>query len=67
MHYPNDWSHGQTVRLTTPYLDAERGLYIVAFVYSDGWLGLVSQSDGRQFNVPAHICRQVESVVGKAN
>ena len=62
MHYESDWSRGQTVRLTTPYLDAERGHYKVVFVYSNGWLGLVSPADGRLSNVPAHICRQVEAI-----
>ena len=51
---------GQTVRLTTPYLDAARGIYSVIYVYRNGWLGIASREDGRRFDVPGHLCRQLD-------
>lgn len=59
MLFAEDLRLGQIVRLTTPYFDARRGIYRVVFIYRNGWLGVVSQSDGRRFDVPAHVCRQV--------
>ncbi len=53
------WLTGQIVRLTTRYMDAERGIYTVVYVYSNGWLGLASQRDGRCYDAPAHICRLI--------
>ena len=52
-------SAGMIVRLTTPYLNARRGLYHVIYVYRNGWLGVESRRDGRRFDVPAYICRPV--------
>ena len=52
---------GQIVRLTTPYRDAARGIYTVVYMYRNGWLGVVSHSDGRRHDVPRHVCRQVET------
>ena len=40
MHYESDWSRGQTVRLTTSYLDAERGHYKVFDSLSTAMVGL---------------------------
>ena len=54
---------GQTVRLTTAYRDAERGVYFVIYVYRNGWLGVVSRANGRRFNVPGYICRHVDNPV----
>lgn len=51
---------GQTVRLTTPYLDAERGLYTVVYVYNNGWLGVVSRANGQGYDVPSFVCRAIE-------
>ena len=51
---------GQFVRLTTPYCDAKRGLYQVLYVYSNGWLGVVSHVNGQRYDVPAYLCRVVE-------
>lgn len=51
---------GQVVRLTTPYLNAERGLYTVVYVYSNGWLGVVSHHDGQGYDVPPFVCRPIE-------
>lgn len=56
-----DLRMGQTVRLTTPYLDAARGIYTVIYVYRNGWLGIVSREDGRRFDVPGHLCRQLDA------
>ena len=50
---------GQIVRLTSPYWDAEPGLYLVEYVYRNGSLAVVSRANGRRFEVPAHICRPV--------
>lgn len=58
---------GVTVRLTTPYLDAKRGLYLVAYVYRNGWLCLLAEGDGRRFHVPARLCRQVETRGGASD
>ena len=52
---------GAVVRLMTPYRDAGRGLYTIVYIYRNGWLCLVSQRDGRRFNVPAFLCRVVAS------
>ena len=60
MLFADDLRQGQMVRLTMPYRDAERGIYIVVYIYRNGWLGVVSHSDGRRYNVPRHVCRQVE-------
>ena len=51
---------GQVVRLTSPYWDAERGLYTVEFIYRNGTLSVVSHTDGRRHEVPARICRPVD-------
>ena len=59
MQYGADLARGQTVRLITPYLDAQRGMYTVDYVYSNGSLSVLSHADGRRYEVPAHICRQV--------
>jgi len=61
MLYAGDLRRGQIVRLTTPYFNAERGIYTVVFIYRTGWLGVVSHSDGSRYNVPRHLCRQVET------
>ncbi len=50
---------GAVVRLMMPYREATRGLYIIVYIYRDGWLGVVSRRDGRSFNVPAFICRVI--------
>ncbi|MCY3915444.1 MAG: hypothetical protein OXG49_05470 [Chloroflexi bacterium] len=60
MLFADDLRQGQMVRLTMPYRDAERGIYIVVYIYRNGWLGVVSHSDGRRYNVPRHVCRPVE-------
>ena len=52
---------GETVRLTMTYHKAQRGNYTVVYVYSNGWLGLLSHQDGRNYDAPAHICRLIES------
>ena len=52
---------GNVVRLTMPYLNAERGIYTVIYVYSNGWLGVRSHSTGERYDVPAFLCRQVET------
>lgn len=57
----NDLREGQTVRLTMPYRDARRGFYTVVYLYRNGWLGVISRSDGRRHNVPRHVCRLVEN------
>ncbi len=59
MTHSVELARGQLVRLTTPYWDAKRGLYMVEYVYRNGSLGLVSQADGRRHDVPAYICRLV--------
>ena len=59
MQFGESVSRGATVRMTAPYLDADRGLYTVIYVYRNGWLGLQSHRDGRRFDVPAHLCRPV--------
>ena len=61
MHYAESMSVGQIVRLTTPYLNAARGIYTVVYVYSNGWLGVVSHSDRHNYDVPAYVCRLVET------
>ena len=61
MRFADDLRRGQMVRLTTPYCDAERGIYTVVYVYRNGWLGVVARSDGRRFDVPRQVCRQVET------
>lgn len=61
-----DLKRGQIVRLTSPFWDAERGLYTVAFVYRNGSLSVLSHSNGRRYEVPARICRPV-SVNGSSN
>ena len=57
----DDLREGQTVRLTMPYRDARRGIYTIVYLYRNGWLGLISRSDGRRFDVPRHVCRLVET------
>lgn len=61
MHNGDNKISGSVVRLTTPYLDAERGVYSVIYVYSNGWLGVRSHSTGARFDVPAYLCRQLKS------
>lgn len=56
----NTISSGQTVRLTTPYFDAARGLYTVIYVYSNDWLGVISHVDGQRYDVPSFVCRAIE-------
>ena len=58
-------SRGTIVRLTTPYLDADRGLYTVVYVYRNGWLGLESQRDGQRYDVLAYLCRPVDTYIRK--
>ncbi len=52
---------GQTVRLSMPYLEADRGIYTVVYVYNNGWLGVLSHSNGRSYDVPAFVCRPIET------
>ncbi len=61
MYYGEILSAGHTVRLTNSYLEAKRGYYTVVYVYTNGWLGLVSHRDGRNYDIPAHICRLIEA------
>lgn len=65
MLFADDLRRGETVRLTMPYLDAERGAYTVVYIYRNGWLGVVSHSNGRHYDVPRHVCRQVETAKAK--
>ena len=58
---------GQRVRLTTPYLDAARGIYTVIYIYRNGWIGIISRENGRRFDVPGHLCRQVELAYAPVN
>ena len=67
MHFADDLRRGQIVRLTMPYRDAERGIYTVVYMYRNGWLGVVSHSDGRRYDVPRQVCRQVEIAEARAN
>lgn len=55
----NTIQSGQFVRLTTPYCDAQRGVYQVIYVYSNGWLGVISNSNGQRYDVPSYLCRAV--------
>jgi len=57
----NTISSGQLVRLTMPYFDAQRGVYTVVYVYSNGWLGVISCANGQRYDVPAFVCRAVET------
>ncbi len=57
----NTISSGQTVRLTTPYFEAERGIYTVVYVYSNGWLGVISCKNGQRYDVPSYVCRVVQA------
>ncbi len=57
----DDLRRGQIVRLTMPYRDAERGIYTVVYMYRNGWLGVLSHRDGRRYDVPRQVCRQVET------
>ncbi len=50
---------GAVVRLTVPYREAARGAYTIVYIYRNGWLGVVSRSDGRRYDVPAYICRVI--------
>lgn len=59
MRILGDIHWGQTIRLMSPYFDAARGIYTVVYVYRNGWLGVVSQANGRQYDVPGHLCRPV--------
>ena len=67
MLFAEDLRRGQIVRLTMPYRDAERGIYTVVYVYRNGWLGVVSHSDGRRYDVPGQVCRQVETAKARVN
>lgn len=53
------FQRGEIVRLTSPYWDADRGLYTVEYVYRNGSIAVVSRANGRRFEVPARICRHV--------
>lgn len=64
MHSSGQFLKGQRIRLTSSYWEAERGVYQVIYVYRNGWLGVVSPTSGRQFDVPAHICRQISPAAG---
>ena len=59
MRNGEEFKRGQVVRLTTPYWDAARGVYTVAYVYRNGSLSLLSHADGRRYEAPARICRRV--------
>ncbi len=63
MPFAGEMKAGQTVRLTMPYLEAERGIYAVVYVYRNGWLCVQAHRDGARHNVPAQVCRQVETQV----
>ncbi len=63
MRFADDFHLGQVLRLTMPYFAAERGFYTIVYFYRNGWLGLISQRDGRRYNVPRHICRPVETAI----
>ena len=52
---------GSLVRLTTPYLDAKRGIYTVIYLYSNGWYGVRSHDNGESYSVPAFVCRAVDA------
>ena len=67
MQAANDIGRGQAIRLTMPYCDAERGMYTVIYVYRNGWLSVVSRADGRRFDVPVYVCRQVDTPVKNAD
>ena len=56
----NNFSCGQVVRLTTPYFNAQRGLYKVAYVYSNYWLGVICLKTGQQYDVPSFVCRTID-------
>lgn len=59
MQLAGEFTYGAIVRLTTPYREAARGLYIIIYIYRNGWLGVVSRRDGRRYSVPAYICRVI--------
>ena len=59
MLFADDLRPGQFVRLTTPYYDAPRGIYTIVYLYRNGWLGVVSRSHGRRYNLPRRLCRRV--------
>ncbi len=61
MQVAGDIHAGQTVRLMSPYLDAARGIYTVVYIYRNGWLGVISHSGRRRYDVPGHLCRQVDT------
>ena len=67
MLFADDLRKGHIVRLTMPYGDAERGIYTVVYMYRNGWLGVVSHSNGRQYDVPRQVCRQVEIANARVN
>ena len=54
-------TRGATVRLMTPYREAARGLYTIVYIYRNGWLGVISQRNGRSYNVPVYVCRLIAS------
>lgn len=59
MLFADDLRPGHIVRLTTPYYDAARGIYTIVYLYRNGWLGVVSRSDGRRYDLPRRLCRRV--------
>ena len=61
MQVVGDIQSGQTVRLMSPYLEAARGIYTVVYIYRNGWLGVVAHSGRRHYDVPGHLCRQVDT------
>ena len=67
MQHGMDFRAGHTVRLTTPYYDAARGIYTVLYVYRNGWLAVVSHRDERRYDVPERLCRQVATSASPAS
>ncbi len=66
MQRGGELSCGAIVRLMTPYRGAARGLYAIVYIYRNGWLGVVSQQDGRSYDVPAYICRLISPCPARA-
>ena len=44
-------------------MNADRGIYTIVYVYTNGWLGVQSHVDGRRHDVPTYVCRLVEAEV----
>ncbi len=60
MRPPQPFKPGRIVRLVMPYRGAGRGIYMVVYVYRNGWLGVVARGDGGPCDVPPQVCRLVE-------